>query len=415
MCPDLLFERSRDDENAHRPTPCQPQWLSILVGLRNFATPPFDSQGPTMKTLEYTVGFDSPAFLGNAQQVGQWRTPPFKALLREWWRIVTASKVEYDHEKLLVAEKVLFGAAGEDGQNYGRSQVQLRLSNWEQGKLRTLPNMRTHEHPEVHRWQTAQLRPVDTAVYLGFGPVTNQRSSRVAIWPDTRAVLRLQVPEEHAPDIKKAMQLASWFGAMGSRSRNGWGGLRIEADGMLDFSQMDDSELSKHASCAPLADCLRRDWPHAVGQSQDGRLAVWRVQSPQGGGFGGWSNVLEEIAAIKIKLRTHFKFEGGQPHQYVQERHVFGYPVTRHSLQGLQKGRLASQLRFRVVRQSGQGADRFLGAIVHLPCAMPEAFFGRSGVQLPNRQAQEGVWLDVHQMLDQMFPASVVRSKSAAA
>ena len=31
-----------------------------------------------MKKLEYTVSFTTPAFLGNAEQNGQWRTPPFK-------------------------------------------------------------------------------------------------------------------------------------------------------------------------------------------------------------------------------------------------------------------------------------------------------------------------------------------------
>ncbi|OYV75217.1 MAG: hypothetical protein B7Z66_13795 [Chromatiales bacterium 21-64-14] len=35
-----------------------------------------------MKPLKYTVRFVTPAFLGNAEQTGQWRTPPFKALRR---------------------------------------------------------------------------------------------------------------------------------------------------------------------------------------------------------------------------------------------------------------------------------------------------------------------------------------------
>jgi len=41
-----------------------------------------------MKVLRYKVEFLCPAFLGNAEQNGQWRTPPFKALLRQWWRVV---------------------------------------------------------------------------------------------------------------------------------------------------------------------------------------------------------------------------------------------------------------------------------------------------------------------------------------
>ncbi len=35
----------------------------------------------------WLVKFETPAFLGNVDQQGQWRTPQFKALLREWWRI----------------------------------------------------------------------------------------------------------------------------------------------------------------------------------------------------------------------------------------------------------------------------------------------------------------------------------------
>ncbi len=44
-----------------------------------------------MKILEYTLQFLSPAFLGNAEQNAQWRTPPIKALLRQWWRVAYAA------------------------------------------------------------------------------------------------------------------------------------------------------------------------------------------------------------------------------------------------------------------------------------------------------------------------------------
>jgi CRISPR-associated protein Cmr1 len=47
--------------------------------------------------LTYQVSFNTPAFLGNAEQQAQWRTPPFKAMLRQWWRVVKAPDVGYDH------------------------------------------------------------------------------------------------------------------------------------------------------------------------------------------------------------------------------------------------------------------------------------------------------------------------------
>lgn len=37
-----------------------------------------------MKQVSYAVKFITPAFLGNADASFQWRTLPFKALLRQW-------------------------------------------------------------------------------------------------------------------------------------------------------------------------------------------------------------------------------------------------------------------------------------------------------------------------------------------
>ena len=110
----------------------------------------------TMRELAYQVSFNTPAFLGNAQQEAQWRTPPFKALLRQWWRVVKAPEVAYDYRALLKLENSLFGSAG-DANGGGRSQVQLRLSSWDVGKLDGFPSMASHAHPEVKN-------PVGTAV-----------------------------------------------------------------------------------------------------------------------------------------------------------------------------------------------------------------------------------------------------------
>ena len=53
-----------------------------------------------MQTYSYQLRFQTPAFLGNAQQQGQWRTPPIKALLRQWWQRFGRSVIE------IVARKV---------------------------------------------------------------------------------------------------------------------------------------------------------------------------------------------------------------------------------------------------------------------------------------------------------------------
>ena len=53
-----------------------------------------------MNKLEYQVRFLTPAFLGNAEQGGQWRTPPFKALLRHWWRVVWVAGYSRDADRV---------------------------------------------------------------------------------------------------------------------------------------------------------------------------------------------------------------------------------------------------------------------------------------------------------------------------
>jgi CRISPR-associated protein Cmr1 len=374
-----------------------------------------------MKILEYQVNFTTPAFLGNAEQQAQWRAPPFKALIRQWWRVVKGPRLAcpFDIAELRREEAALFGAAADGGESR-RSRVQLRLSSWEMGALTQLPRMATHTHPEAKHPKTGELIPVGTAVYLGFGPVTLQ-GSRPAIAPGELAnTLRIRVPDEHADDIRQAMQLAAWFGTLGSRSRNGWGALHMAGEEVLDFGQMTDVAVTNIAPSVSLEQALRRDWPHALGQTLDGRLAIWRVAklSREGNkltvaGFDSWREVMEELARIKIKFRTDLKFpqEPG-PHAQVQRRHVLAFPVTNHGLSGVKPDkRLATSLRFKVVTHK----NKFFGVIAHLPCAMPNAFFAGSAIAQPPLQFQADVWRQVHVALDNQFPNTVTRIKRAAA
>ena len=368
----------------------------------------------TMRELTYQVSFNTPAFLGNAEQQAQWRTPPFKALLRQWWRVVKAPEVRYDYRELLKLENALFGSAGDDSGG-GRSKVQLRLSRWDMGTLFELPRMATHQHKKVKR--NGQLVPVGTDVYLGFGPVTTQ-GNRNAIAPDAPVVtLRLRCPASEVDTLRKVMQLAAWFGAVGSRARNGWGALHIEGEGLLGFDGLCDSKLAEQAALrslsASLTDRVAGEWPHALGLCADGRPAVWRVVAdkqlkPDGKpfftGFKEWKNVLERLAGLKIGFRTQFKFNSGKPQSSVEYRHILAYPVTNHDLAGLNKARLASQMRFKVTKNK---EGQYFGLITHLPCAMPNAFFKPSNVRPPEIKHQIEVWQQVHDFLNAQ-PATLI-------
>ena len=216
------------------------------------------------------------------------------------------------------------------------------------------------------------------------------------------------------------MQLAAWFGTLGSRARNGWGSLHIEGEGLLGLEGLCDSKLAEQVRPRPVADALNDrlagQWPHALGLCSDTRPAVWRVvagrDEAQGKylGFAHWREVMERLAALKIGFRTHFKFDSGAPHNRVEKRHILAYPVTNHGLAGLPNARLANQLRLKVVKDK-QG--QHFGLITHLPCAMPHAFFERSTIRPPEINTQIEVWQQVHQFLNSRPAREITRIRKA--
>lgn len=391
-----------------------------------------------MKKLEYSIRFNTPAFLGNAEQQAQWRTPPFKSLIRQWWRVVKAKDFGYDHTELRKAEMRLFGAASDSGQEKShRSLVRLRLDGWESGTLNQVPAGEQVCHPNVDNAKMPACpngqpgRMVGSNLYLGFGPLGVGGLARPpAIAPKVEsAVLRIAfapgVRDKDVADIHKAMQLAAWFGTLGSRARNGWGALQIDCisgEKILGLDGLCDSALEAIAPLRPIEEAMQCEWPHAIGRAGDGRPAVWRVYARRETvdgktryvGFDSWCGVMERLAEIKIRFRTQFVLNSGEPHNIVEQRHVLAYPLTNHGLQGIKgktmDGRLANQLRFKV---AGNSKGELFGVIVHLPCEMPRAFFDGTSAPAPDRNFQAEVWRQVHDCLNTQFPQSIVRIRKA--
>lgn len=333
--------------------------------------------------LSYKVTFNTPAFLGNTEQQAQWRTPPFKVLLRQWWRIVKAKDCGYDYSKLRDQENILFGMAA-DG-NATKSRIKLRLSHAEQGRLRTLESSGKVHHPEVGRGGNDM--PIEANLYLGYGPVTTRGlKNPPAIDADKHsAELWLGIPNEHASELQQAMQLAQWFGTLGSRSRNAWGSLSLEPDETTpDFQSFNANNLTPFSRS--LADCLSEDWPHALGSDQQGVL-IWVTQPKN-----SWGDAMKELAKIKIELRTSrfFKFPTEKPRGEFHHRHLLSYPVTNHTVTGWQ--RLGNQLRFKVIKHG----NKYAGLISHFPCGLPSELAN----SLSHSHSEIKIWQEAHKVLD---------------
>ncbi len=199
-----------------------------------------------MKKLEYKVTFVTPAFLGNASQDGQWCTPPFKALLRQWWRLVYTADHAFNVDPSIMRreEGLLFGNAWLSHREHERevadhrkSLVRIRVDRWDKGKLRGWQGLEQHSvfHPETEKTGFK----IGPHAYLGYGPLDGRDNTRfdrkrnAAIQVGECATLSFALAESH-----KDAEIASALDAnlprlervsprprrkgLGAAARSGW-------------------------------------------------------------------------------------------------------------------------------------------------------------------------------------------------
>lgn len=359
---------------------------------------------PIYQTLAFNIGFTSPAFLGNAEQSGQWRTPPFKALLRQWWRVAYAAEhgFEVDVAQMRLEEGLLFGNAwlshqGPDGRevhDHRKSLVRLRLADWHPGRLTQWQGLEPAPvtHPEVKF-------KVGPHVYLGFGPLAvakgkmgttlkanaaiqaGEANSLVLALPLSHPQPRLRrIAETNVQRLHHSLVLAHHYGSLGGRSRNGWGSVLLDGKTATEQALL---QKTYPVATRPWQACLDLDWPHALGADANGPL-IWTT-----GACPDWRTAMRRLAEIKIGLRTQFKFNSNQ-HPRPEDRHWLSYPVTNHRVNSWGNGRLPNSLRFKIRLDQNQQPEAL---IFHLPHSPPAAFG-------PTREDLIRVWENVYRYLD---------------
>ncbi|RMH36362.1 MAG: hypothetical protein D6690_06125 [Nitrospirae bacterium] len=372
----------------------------------------------------YTIRLLTPGFLGDAEQNGRWRTPPFKALLRQWWRVAYAAdhRFSVDMEAMRREEGQLFGNTWltrrenhREVTAHCKSLLRLRLDRWMEGNLTKAqwPADSPVRHPEVSN-RRGEPVPVGSSLYLGYGPLTydNQRRtttlrSNAAIQVGDEAKLSVVWPTQHPSSdiqqmlddnnhrqrIERALWLMDRYGTVGGRSRNGWGS----------FTLIPINGTSALRGAIPVRgwkDALNLDWPHAIGQDDKGPL-IWQTAKA----YDDWTTLMRDLAIIKIGLRTQFIFTSGNNTLQPESRHWLSYPVTNHSVRSWgNNARLPNTLRFKI-RSDMADPKKLRGVIFHMPCLPPPEFS-------PDPSAIEAVWRTVHTLLDELCKPSNNRTYS---
>ena len=338
-----------------------------------------------MNKEEYQISFNVPAFLGDAEQKSAWRTPPFKALIQHWWRIVVAKEHNYDWEKIRESEGRLFGHAWLDNGSWAmRSRVKLKLEQTKPGCLNSWSKDDLKvKHPEVKF-------PVGSQLYMGYGPLDFKHGLKnpPAINIKEENQLTVVFPKKDQLVFDQVMQLINWLGTLGGRSRNGWGSISINSDKLEDYSILLNGKADFNNIQKPLKACLAEEWCHALGQDEKGVL-IWKTEACK-----TWMETMRILAELKIGYRTSLSVT-----KPFDERQILALPVTNHTPKELKNDRVANQLRCKVIKYK----DDFYGLIFHLPCKIPKTISGK--LNHPSAQSllanQETIWLKVHKYLDQ--------------
>lgn len=314
-----------------------------------------------MKTLEYNIRFVTPAFMGNADQDGQWRTPPLKALLRQWWRVAIAEQLKFNVDAMRKQEALLFGVAADGGESR-KSQIRIRLDNWAIGALT--------EAPAIGQVSMGKNQ-IAGALYTGYGPVAAVRGTagpklkaKAAIQSGAEACFRIAYPEDSG--IEQAMALMNAYATVGGRSRNGWGSFELVGDHV---------ELTPHMRDWQAA--MQLDWPHAFGKDQ--KALIWK-SSPQ----SRWEDAMKLLAQTRADMR-----------RAVPDRLMLAYPSTKGAMPGwVSNDRVPHSLRFKV-RTEGKA---FVAVIFHMPCRPADMLWNKLSPQ--KQQGFPATFAAAHAFLD---------------
>jgi hypothetical protein len=156
-----------------------------------------------MKTLDFTLRFVTPGFLGgDGGAADSFRIPSLRGALRFWYRAKEGDPGgEEGFQPLFDRESRIFGSS-----RHGQG-------------LRLVPL-------QGHRVKPSKLSGSQDLRYLGYGPFAKSKSPP-AIPKGSKVTLRAIGDENQISELRKCLVLLHLFGGLGGRSRRGWGSVEV--------------------------------------------------------------------------------------------------------------------------------------------------------------------------------------------
>ncbi len=334
-----------------------------------------------MERLEYEIEFITPAFIGGADpgEYAELRPASLVGLFRYWFRVIAGAFVQ-ESKNIFSLESELFGSQDKAG------KVWVKVRGNVNSKLDV-----------CKRWQAERDRGIDWGkVYMGFGNIfyidfskkrnrdrykmlleaCKKREGKKIIdkgyfsikpWLEHKQSAKLEIitPNYLKRKVEALLFITSQLGAVGSRSRRGWGSLYIvptyNKSSFSNWNYWSKEEL-KYAFKA-----LGFDVPKDI----EFYLMDYKHQDPM--------VILEEVGRIFKKFREKFPpdyenvknfIENGNEKEVEIKRAYFGLPLRfRFSKSNKEvevntnTGRFASPVRFKIIRLN---KDYYTCLLIHM-------------------------------------------------
>lgn len=326
-----------------------------------------------IETATFRVRVLTPMFLGGAEGNAELRAAPFRNLLRSWWRVTQGPS-----NNLFDREKKLFG--GVHGGDAVTSHVKVQVIGLENRELPIIAVGTNINIGQMHNREAGGRPEVSRAAYLGMGPVHfNGNLNKSAINPGAEFDLIVRYPVSEQALFQDIMSLVHHFGALGSRSRRGWGSFSLINEN-YNFKTFGELHQKFGKNLEQIFQSSLQ-YPFCLGLNGK-KIFIWQLRNA-----GNWQQNLGLISEIYM----HLKHEVNIAPTGAQDRHVLGMPLTgkAHAIHGID--RMPSQIR--IINKPSEEGNNLVTYIMHIPHKMSADLRFDDARQL-------GVWNSVHQFLD---------------
>lgn len=302
-----------------------------------------------MSIVILTLEVLTPMFLAGADtRKPELRGPAIKGAMRFWWRAIHG----FDPH-LPKNEGAIFGFTGEGSH---KSSLILKVEGGDLAAYITSESLPRHNF-QVKRYN--KIYDLNILEYIAYGIYTYDNATkrnvfdRSYIKPGYSFRLAIQMRNnDRLKEIIQALQYFCWFGALGSRSRNGFGSFKVKGiEGPLSLEEKEGlMSLPGKISLDPFNHS--KSLPEFSALSGGARLFKTRRD------YGTWDACLGELGHAYRNSRLSL-----EPSHSYQKRQYIGAPLIVNKMQISRLDRHAKPYFLRVHERQG----RYTGYLLYLP------------------------------------------------